>query len=210
MPDNDPPSRETPYDTPAVRRLRAKQDKLPSTHTIQTRERQELRQQIAKRLYGSGAARKDREVWVVIGPPAAGKSSILVEPLASENGALVIDSDMAKEQLPEYAGGSFAGRVHEESGGIAGQVLEAAVANGDNIVLAIVGKTLGGLQEYIKHFHEAGYKVHLRPVHLPPEKAAARVVKRFEQTGRFVDPAYVLYDVGLHPSEQLLYTVCGR
>ncbi len=190
----------TPYDTDEVKGARRLQASVRQTSDIQTPSREKLRQQIADRLYGDGAKTKAREAWIVLGPPAAGKSNVMAKPLAAEHGALLIDSDSAKEHLPEFERGRNAGAVHEESSDIANnRVLARAVVKGDNLVLPLVGKTAANVTKITDGLHEARYKVHLLLNDLPPEKAAQREVARFENNGRFVDPHYVLNVVGTNP-----------
>lgn len=193
--------RKTPYDTPDIIAAREEQLKLPSTHTIDTPERQQLRQQIANKLYGDGAAERNREADIVLGPPAAGKSSALANPLAAEHHALIIDPDAAKELLPEFNGGRYAGAVHIESDGIAGNVLARATGNGDNIVLPLVGKNQTKIDELGQKLHDMGYTVRLHYVDVPEGQAAQRAVSRFQETGRFVDPDYILNGVDSNPRQ---------
>ena len=102
--------------------------------------------------------------------PASGKSTI-ANPLVEQNGAILIDSDEAKEKLPEFANGTLATAVHEESSKIADSILMRAIQNNDNIVMPVVGKTMESLQRKINHFKAADYEVNLEYVDLPVEKA---------------------------------------
>ncbi|HHW41250.1 MAG TPA: hypothetical protein GXX19_08900 [Syntrophomonadaceae bacterium] len=191
----------TPYDTPEIIQARAEQANMPSTHLINTPERQALRQRIADELYGNGAAKKEGKVFLIMGLPASGKSS-LADPIAEREGALVIDSDKVKEILPEYEGGKYAGAVHKESGDIVENfIMPRALENKDNIVLPVVGKDLKKMRERIDLFKAAGYKVHLVFTDLPVEKAVERAIARWKSTGRFVDPAYIVNEVGLLPRQ---------
>lgn len=194
----------TPYDTPAVIKARKEAKNIQSTHLINTPERKALRQRIVNELYGNGAKRKNRRIDIVIGPPAAGKSSVLVDPLAKKHGSLIIDADLAKEKLPEFNGGKGAGAVHEESSEIIenhGGVFEKAILNDDNIVMPIVGKGIAKIRGLRDRLSKLGYSLHLHLNDLSPEKAAQRAVKRFEEENRFVDPYYVLLEVGSKPSK---------
>lgn len=190
----------TPYDTPEVIKARKEIASQQSTHTIDTPERKALRQKIEDELYGNGAKNKDRRIDIVMGLPAAGKSTVFVDPLAKEHGSLVIDADMVKERLPEFEGGKKANVVHQESSDIAeGGLMNRALEAGDNIVLPVVGKNLAKMQTLISGLKEEGYDVHLHLNDVPPEVAAQRAVERFKTKGRFVDPNYVLNEVGLKP-----------
>lgn len=60
-----------------------------------------------------------------------------------ENEALphIIDNDLAKEEIPEYEGGRYASLVHEEADQITLRWARRAFARGDNVAIAIVGRT---------------------------------------------------------------------
>lgn len=173
---------------------------LPSTFGINTPERIRLREDIAAELYGKGAKNKNKQAYIVIGAPASGKSS-LVDPLAKETGCLIVDSDMAKERLPEFieSDGKRADQVHEESQLIANEVFEVAVENGDNILLPIVGKSEKSIMKKYNKLNESGYDVHLRLVYLPLEKTVDRAVSRYRETGRLVPLDYIINEVGYNP-----------
>lgn len=159
-----------------------------------------LNRAVAERRAGHILQSLDHYV-IVIGPPAAGKSSVLANPLSQKYGSRIIDSDTAKTMPPEFDGGFGAGRVHEESAFIAETLmLRAAVQNGENIVIPWVGKNPQKLRDTLKRLKQNGYSVHLSLNELDPDKAARRAVSRFQNTGRFVDPNYVL-SVGWKPSE---------
>lgn len=190
----------TPFDTEGIVQTRAKAAAIASTHTIDTPARKRLRRRIARQLYGDGASVKNREAVLILGPPAAGKSSAVANPVVRLTGGLIVDSDMAKELLPEFDKGVGAGAVHLESDAIASLILERAVEAGDNLVLPRVGKGLRSMESLRDSLVAAGYRVHLIDLRLDPAKAAQRAVSRFEQTGRFVDPDYVVNHVGNKPT----------
>ena len=202
--------------SPEIQQARRKAMFETPTVATNTPERQALRQEIAEDLMRMGSfsgkdaggneifngpVKQERRADIVIGPPAAGKSSVLANPLSQKYGSRIIDSDMAKTMLPEFDGGFGEGRVHEESAFIAETLmLRAAVQNGENIVIPWVGKNPQKLRDTLKRLKQNGYSVHLSLNELDPDKAARRAVSRFQNTGRFVDPNYVL-SVGWKPSE---------
>jgi predicted kinase len=151
--------------------------------------RGELRAEIFKQLLAK-PARAGREAYIVLGPPAAGKSTV-AEALAEKSGARLIDADEAKALLPEYDNGIGAEAVHEESSRLAAVAADASIRKGENVVLPVVGRTYEGASARIDDLLAAGYKVHLALVDLPVEKAVERATARFAQTGRLVDPNYV-------------------
>lgn len=189
----------TILDTPEIVKVRSEQAGQVSTHLINTPERVAIRSSLADKLYGNGAIKKDKIADIVIGPPASGKSSVFVSHLKNKNGALEIDSDIVKEWLPEFNKGRYAGVVHQESSDITDKVLLKAIQNNDNVVLPLVGKNSDRVEELARILKEQGYKVNLYLNELSPEKAAQRAVTRFNETGRFVDPLYIIDGVGNKP-----------
>ena len=174
-------------------------DKFGETDQINTPERQRLRKNIADELYGEGAKTKNREVFLIVGHPASGKST-LADLLIAEQEALLVDSDEAKKRLPEFSNGLLSTAVHSESSNIADTVLAHAIENGDNIVMPVVGKTYENLKRLVDKFKEAGYTVKLIYVDLPLPKAIERAKNRFKETGRLIYPEY-LQSVGMKPKQ---------
>lgn len=202
--------------SPEIQRARARAKFDEPTVSVSTPERAELRLEIADKLYAlgsfagkdpngnevfSGPVARGRHADIVIGPPAAGKSSVFANALSRDHQARIIDSDMAKAMLPEFDGGYGAGRVHKESDAIARDLLiPASTKNGENIVLPLVGKNTGKIRDIARELKAQGYTVNLYLNDLPVDKAARRAVTRFMETGRFVDPDYVL-SIGATPNE---------
>lgn len=94
-------------------------------------------------------------MYYIIGLPASGKSS-LTNLLSDNNGAVILDSDMAKRKLPEYDnidGG--ASLVSEESSAIImshkrQNLLSTCVEAGMNIIIPKIGHTLEGIIDFNK------------------------------------------------------------
>jgi predicted kinase len=177
----------------------------PGTHNIGNSEaapeggtRGELRVQVFNALMAK-PARAEHEAHLVLGPPAAGKSSV-AEPLAAATGSRLIDADEAKAMLPEFEDGVGAHAVHEESARLAAVAADATIRKGENIVLPLVGRTYASAAARIQDLLDAGYNVHLHLVDLPGEKAVQRAIARFSETGRFVPPEYVR-SIGNAPKE---------
>lgn len=154
---------------------------------------------IAKKLYGEGAAKKERHVELITGLPGAGKSSAVATRLLEERGALLIDSDQAKELLPEYDHGIGAAAVHDESKTIVNMLLDTAIAAGDNIVHPIVGSDEAKLLKLIDNFKKAGYTVGIRLVEVSPKTSIERVKYRFGVEGRPI-PLDVIKGYGDKPT----------
>ena len=191
----------------AIKNSLKEMEQIPETYKINTPERKAKRMEIVKNLLGLGSytgvdnegkdlyngnVERGYRIDFVVGLPAAGKSSVLVNPLSKQNQARIIDSDMAKEMIPEFNNGIGAGAVHEESKDIVNHIIAYAVDNGDNIVYPIVG---GGncskLEEKIKRFKRNGYTVYLHLNELPLHKAMGRMLNRYLETGRFIPPQIV-------------------
>lgn len=140
-----------------------------------------------RELY-NGTVGNDRRIDIVIGLPASGKSSTIVNPLSNEFYSKVIDSDMAKELLPEFNGGWGAGIVHEESKDIIDRVLDNALLSGTNIVYPIVGSNFSKIEQLFQECAESGYQIFVHYADIAPNKALGRMLNRFFETGRFLDP----------------------
>lgn len=206
-------SREEIDRIPEVAEVRA----LPKMNTadIQTPERQKLRSEVLEQLYQRGSyssethdytgeIAQERRADIVIGAPAAGKSSVLVDPLSEQHKSRVIDSDDAKKLLPEYDDGKGAGNVHRESSMIRDVLKQRAIARGENIVWPTVGDKLDKLLSSIQEFRDNGYSVYLHLNELSASKATGRALGRYLSEGRFVDPEIVLR-VGDKPTQNYNY-----
>ncbi|WP_439813975.1 zeta toxin family protein [Zavarzinia sp. CC-PAN008] len=163
---------------------------MPPTNTIDTAERQALRQQVEDALMARDTPEDGRILDIVMGPPGAGKSTF-VDPLKARRKARVVDSDDAKAELPEFEGGIGANAVHAESAAIASRMLTRAIEAGDNIVYPTVGRDADALLRLAERATAAGYSVRLHLVDLGEAETLRRVLVRFDETGRMVDPDYV-------------------
>lgn len=174
------------------------------THLLNSAEREQLRNDIlAERLQDgsfthidndgndvyNGSVEKGRRLDIVIGLPAAGKSTAIVNPLSQYYKSVVIDSDIVKGMLPEYDGGWGASLVHEESSDINALLYKEELRIGNNIVLPIVGGKVSSVEKYIDLAKERDYSVHLHLNELSSGKALGRNLRRYFNTGRFIDPA---------------------
>jgi ddrB-like ParB superfamily domain/Zeta toxin len=150
---------------------------------------------------------RDRKMIIIIGAPAAGKSSI-ANPLAVREQAAIADVDDAKTVIPEYyqpdpktgemKGGIGANAVHEESSALGQEVLERLLVNGDNIVIPKVGHKLDSIEKLRAQAVRWGYTVELHQMDVSAKTALTRMIKRFKRTGRLINPAYFL-EVVLRP-----------
>jgi adenylate kinase family enzyme len=127
---------------------------------------------------------EQKTITVVVGPPAAGKSTIC-ENIQAKNNAMIIDSDIVKTGHGDYEGlkqdfgsGEGASKVSRESTVIIKRVLDNAKENGMNIIfptLSMSGKWL----EEVQKFKDAGYKVNLVLNDVPPQECLKRSYKRY-------------------------------
>lgn len=140
----------------------------------------------------NGNVRKDKRLDIVIGLPASGKSSSIVNPLSQFYQSVVIDSDIIKKMLPEFNDGWGASLVHEESSIVNTDLLVETLKAGSNIVLPVVGKKTSSVEKYIDLAKERGYSVNVHLNELPNGKAVGRMLKRYFDDGRFIDPGYAL------------------
>lgn len=142
-------------------------------------------------VYLTGEIRREKRLDIVIGLPASGKSSALVEPISEMYHSRIIDSDEAKKLLPEYNDGWGAGIVHKESQLIADRQFKAAVRNGENITYPRVGGDCDELTDIIAAVKKQGYSVYIHFNELDRNKALGRMINRFLETGRYIKPELV-------------------
>jgi adenylate kinase family enzyme len=132
---------------------------------------------------------RGRKAFVLIGPPAAGKSTIANE-LAIVNKAAIPDADQVKSFIPEYAGGIGAAAVHEESVELLAEAQKRMVNEGYNLVAQKVGHSDKSIRNLIKSLKESDYDVSLVNMHVDPDEAFRRMIGRFIRTGRIIPPSY--------------------
>jgi len=168
------------------------------TNTNALPHRKNLRKSITQKLMGngswdgtgySGEVATGHHADVVIGLPGSGKSTVAANPLSQKNKARIVDSDMAKEMLPEYAEGKGAAMVHDESTKIRDSVLDQTTMNGENLVYVTVGSDSFALEALCNSLYNAGYTIALHYVDVTPKQAMARMLRRYiledGTTGRF-------------------------
>lgn len=136
----------------------------------------------------SGEVRCDRRLDIIIGLPAAGKSSAVAEPISELFKSRLIDCDEAKKMLPGFDGGWGAQTVHKESKTISDWQLKSALVKGENITYPRVGAGYETMKEVIKDAKKAGYKVYVHYNELDRNKALGRMLERFLTTGRYLKP----------------------
>ena len=135
---------------------------------------------------------RGRRLDIVIGLPASGKSSAIVDTISYEHHSMLIDNDEAKRQFPEFNKGWGANTVHKESQIVEQAVFKQALSEGRNIVLPKVGSDAGKLvKSYISYAKDAGYKINVHFFDLDRNKALGRMMGRFIHTGRYLSPKLI-------------------
>jgi predicted ABC-type ATPase len=148
----------------------------------------------------TGNVAQNRRIDIVIGPSAAGKSSVLANPLSNRYSSRIIDADEAKKLLPEFDDGYGAGIVHEESSAISKAQIAEAIDRGDNIVLPVVWAKYEKARADIQRLKDAGYEVHVHLNQLDINKALGRALRRFYNEGRYI-PLNVVKAIGEGPTK---------
>ena len=149
----------------------------------------------------SGPVRQERKALVIIGYPAAGKSSVFANRLSNENGARIIDSDTVKPWLEGFDDGNGAGYVQDASSEVAERALDIAVGHGDNIILPrIGGPSVIMLSTALKL---AGYDVQLYFNDVATVTSINRATSRFAETGRYLSLQYLTSKDGI-PSKNFI------
>lgn len=196
-----------------------------NTADIDTPERKALREEILARFLSLGSARTDhldengfpvyvydgpmkQEYWMelVLGLPASGKSTRIVDPDSEAMGAFILDPDVIKAELPEYkeSHGAGADSIHFEGMDIFAEAVRAFTEGdmkGTNAIIPIVSSDLNDLMDsYIRPFEEAGYNVKVKFREAEPNAAAARVVMRELRGGQLINSA-VAFSFGYGPEE---------
>ncbi len=213
--------------------FKEEEDTLVSTkyrdrNCVSERDRWKLRKQIIHELFtlqrmdkedetmlGIGGAlprsdiKKEKKAYILIGPPASGKST-LANKIAEKEGAIILDSDLAKRKFPELAYECGASFVQQESNSIIyglkrngiyhfDGLLELASSSMYNIVIPRVGQEPDSIIDLAQTLTESHYEVHLTLMHLKRREATIRALDRFNETNRYVPLGYVFDHIANDP-----------
>ena len=142
--------------------------------------------------YSSNPVPNNRQAYIVLGPPASGKS-FFAEEIARNYDLAIVDSDDVKKIMPEYKGGVGANATHTEASLLANTVRENFMAEGKNILLPRIGGLAKrkAIQNTIRDLQENGYSVKTVLVDVDYKTALGRMYERFAKTGRLVPPIYL-------------------
>ena len=162
----------------------------------------DVHQVVVRKLLGKSVVRvKQGQPWmlIVLGPPGSGKNTALhkICPRILRT-AIVADNDQVKSLMPGFKRHKAAA-FHEESSDILVQLMAGCLINKRDLIWLAVGKTEKNIRNVIRSARREGYWVGIILINLTPMEAARRAWKRFIDGGRFVDPKYVLMEVGLKP-----------
>ena len=139
---------------------------------------QEEKQAIAEKTYVPAKV-NGGVLHIVVGPPGAGKSTNIVNPLAEQYGATVIDGDAINPHIPGYENGLGQVAVGPVSAEIRAIQTKIAFAEKANTVLPFLGQKLPVVLEVINDARAAGYtKIAVHYVQVPNEVSARRVFGR--------------------------------
>jgi adenylylsulfate kinase-like enzyme len=152
---------------------------------------------INKAFNPNAAAKGDKPIAVfLMGKPAAGKSSSrekYVDAEFPDRQFTTINTDDLRAGLSDYRGWNAAATQAEAK--ILNTALTArALADRHNIVFDEVAGNLPKMKDKIAELGKAGYAVHIVHVDAPTHETIGRSWDRFKDSGRFVDPSYLLKD----------------
>ncbi|HSA06798.1 MAG TPA: zeta toxin family protein [Candidatus Gastranaerophilales bacterium] len=209
----------TPFDTDEIilRRKQAAKTYIESVKPpeFDAPEREKFKQNLAKKLYeiNINNRKHERKAVIIFGLPGVGKTSCIATDLAEKMNALLIDGDLTRELEPQYIENAAHKHYKEEQKSIEKMVREKAIKNGDNFIHNIVYREENPdqLRNILRQLRQNKYDdVKLIFLDLPVEKAATRVINRFEKTNRFMDPleVYCLGDTPRRIYEELRNENC--
>jgi len=160
-----------------------------------TEERQRLHEEIVDSLFaGKERPSGQPEFLVMGGGSASGKSSVIRSGQVKEpDGAVTVDSDALKGELPEYPAmvkskeSRAAAYTHEESSDVAKMAMKRSLDEGYNTVLDGTGdSSLEKLKSKTEAARAAGHRVRAVYLTVDTEEAIRRSDARAEKSGRKV------------------------
>jgi hypothetical protein len=190
-----------------------------NTADIETPERKKLREEILNRFLSIGSARKTEKGYIYDGPlekgfqmelvlglPAAGKSTRVTDPDSEKTKSFILDCDVIKDMIPEFieSHGGAADAVHLESMLIMDMAREELIngkMKGTNLILPLVADDFDTLiSNYIRPFEEAGYNVRAKFLSCDINASMSRNIARELETGRIINSS-VVFSFGEKPEQ---------
>ena len=92
----------------------------------------------AAEAYAGERVKKDRQAFIILGPPAAGKST-LANKICKIFGTSIPDPDDIAKSFPEFENGIGANAVHEEASEIGAVVAKNQLEKGNNVIFPKIG-----------------------------------------------------------------------
>lgn len=146
-----------------------------------------------------GGVKYEKKARILLGPPAAGKSTS-AEEIARQGGYAIADSDDAKKIIPEFDSGVGASAVHEESSYMGEAVVDQLLNSGANVILPLVGAKPASIERRIQVLKDAGYSVTVDLVDVHEDEAARRMAARALSSGRHIASGYFM-SIGNNPEK---------
>lgn len=143
---------------------------------------------------------------LVLGLPAAGKSTRVTDPDSEKMKSFILYCDIIKEMIPEFieSNGGAADAVHFESMQIMDMAREELIngkMKGTNLILPLVADDFDTLMEnYIVPFEKSGYNVRAKFLPCELNVSVSRNIARELETGRIIN-SNVLFSFGEKPEE---------
>ena len=151
---------------------------------------------VASALAGAEPGDTSLTVIMTMGAPGSGKSYVLRHLGLCQDDVVIVDPDTFKRRLVEYQAAVAADdilaadRVHRESSMLAKRARDEGIATGRDLCIDGVLSKREAALALIGRLKEAGYEVTLIAVSIPFDVAYERVLRRGEETGRFVPRDY--------------------
>ena len=136
------------------------------------------------------------EVILTMGAPGSGKSYVLRHLGLCQDDVVLVDPDEFKKSLVEYQVAVAADdvlaadRVHRESSMLAKRARDEGITSRRDLCIDGVLSKADAALELIGRLRDAGYAITIVSVSLPFDIAYERVLRRGEETGRFVPRDY--------------------
>lgn len=163
----------------------------PDGSKTYTPERIKKHNEILGELFGDIDIKKpkngEKPVFIVLGGRGGSGKSQFEGEVYDKNKFLVLNSDLIKEMLPEYARWN-AQEVHFESSYILDKAITKARTLGLNVVWDTTMSSLKGTEETVLKFKKDGYHIEAHYMYLPRQKSVQRGIERFinPSNGRYV------------------------
>lgn len=139
---------------------------------------------------------RNKRLFLVMGLPCSGKTSVVVKNINGITNALVVDSDDIKKYLNGYENGKGGSRVHKRSSYILDNfVLPKCIVSGTDVILPVVCKSIDSFKKYYNLFSRCGYSIEVYNVEVSLATSMMRSVSRYYETGRYTSIDYI-YSIG--------------